>query len=97
MMRYELENEQLKDKSRCAHVRANLKMCLLESDCCKIVSNLKFIFLLFIIASYEKTPKECLNMKDGSVPQECQALSLLLYDCKRSIIDARRRFRGPKQ
>ncbi|CAG5085305.1 Similar to coa5: Cytochrome c oxidase assembly factor 5 (Xenopus tropicalis) [Cotesia congregata] len=82
MMRYELENEQLKDKSRCAHVRANLKMCLLESDCCKI---------------QRKTPKECLNMKDGSVPQECQALSLLLYDCKRSIIDARRRFRGPKQ
>ncbi|KAH0534378.1 cytochrome c oxidase assembly factor 5 [Cotesia glomerata] len=82
MMRYELENEQLKDKSRCAHVRANLKMCLLESDCCKI---------------QRKTPKECLQMKDGSVPEECQALSLLLYDCKRSIIDARRRFRGPKQ
>ncbi|XP_074099861.1 cytochrome c oxidase assembly factor 5 [Cotesia typhae] len=82
MMRYEHENEQLKDKSRCANVRANLKMCLLESDCCKI---------------QRKTPKECLKMTDGSVPQECQALRLLLYDCKRSIIDARRRFRGPKQ
>lgn len=46
-MRYERENEQLKDKSRCAGVRANLKMCLLESDCCKIVSNnLKFIYTI---------------------------------------------------
>ncbi|XP_008556572.1 cytochrome c oxidase assembly factor 5 [Microplitis demolitor] len=81
MMRYERENEQLKDKSRCAGVRANLKMCLLESDCCKI---------------HKKTPKECLKVTDGSVPDECQSLRILLYDCKRSIIDARRRFRGPK-
>lgn len=32
------DNEELKDKSACAGVRADLKMCLLESDCCKIVS-----------------------------------------------------------
>lgn len=36
MMKY--DNEQLTDKSTCAGVRADLKMCLLESDCCKIVS-----------------------------------------------------------
>lgn len=35
MMKY--DNEQLVDKSACAGVRADLKMCLLESDCCKIV------------------------------------------------------------
>jgi hypothetical protein len=32
------DNEELKDKSACAGVRADLKMCLLESDCCKLVS-----------------------------------------------------------
>lgn len=36
MMKY--DNEELKDKSVCAGVRADLKMCLLESDCCKLVS-----------------------------------------------------------
>lgn len=36
MMKY--DNEQLTDKSACAGVRADLKMCLLESDCCKLVS-----------------------------------------------------------
>lgn len=37
MMRYE-ENEKLADNSACAGVRADLKMCLLESDCCKKVT-----------------------------------------------------------
>lgn len=36
MMRYE-DNEKLADNSACAGVRADLKMCLLESDCCKKV------------------------------------------------------------
>lgn len=35
MMKY--DNEQLVDKSACSGVRADLKMCLLESDCCKRV------------------------------------------------------------
>lgn len=37
MMRYEEEGEMLADKSACAGVRADLKMCLLESDCVKRV------------------------------------------------------------
>lgn len=37
MMRYE-ENEKLADNTACAGVRADLKMCLLESDCCKKVN-----------------------------------------------------------
>jgi hypothetical protein len=45
MMKY--DNEQLVDKSACAGVRADLKMCLLESDCCKIVRLLKFYFEIF--------------------------------------------------
>lgn len=41
MMRYTEENEKLADTSPCAGVRADLKMCLLESDCCRIVSSKK--------------------------------------------------------
>lgn len=39
MMRYE-EGGTLADHRPCAGVRADLKMCLLESSCCKIVSHL---------------------------------------------------------
>ncbi|XP_011305228.1 cytochrome c oxidase assembly factor 5 [Fopius arisanus] len=79
-MTFEGKNERLKDQSRCAGVRADLKICLLESDCCKI---------------QKKTPKECIRTTDGSVPEDCQALRYVLYECKRSLIDGRRRFRGP--
>lgn len=41
MMRYVEENEKLQDKSACAGVRADLKMCLLESDCCKVVRDIQ--------------------------------------------------------
>lgn len=36
-MQYEEEGEKLKDVSACNGVRADLKMCLLQSDCCKRV------------------------------------------------------------
>lgn len=36
MMRFE-GNEKLADETPCAGARADLKMCLLESDCCKVV------------------------------------------------------------
>lgn len=37
MMQYADDKEELADKSACSGVRADLKMCLLESDCCKKV------------------------------------------------------------
>lgn len=36
MMKY-ADNEKLADTRPCAGVRADLKMCLLNSDCCKRV------------------------------------------------------------
>nr|CAI5840868.1 unnamed protein product [Callosobruchus analis] len=79
MMRYAEENEKLADKSACAGVRADLKMCLLESDCCKVK---------------KRTPRECL--KENDVPSECQILRNTFFECKRSMLDARQRFRGRK-
>lgn len=62
MMRYEEENERLADQSACANVRADLKMCLLESDCCKKVDitlfNKCFIIVIqFVTPSNVKLPK----------------------------------------
>lgn len=37
VMKYS-ESAELEDKSACAGVRADLKMCLLESECCRGVS-----------------------------------------------------------
>ncbi|XP_046383688.1 cytochrome c oxidase assembly factor 5 [Ischnura elegans] len=82
MMRYEGDTPQeLKDHSPCSGIRADLKMCLLESECVKKTG---------------KTPRECLKTNDGSVPDECFALRNTFFECKRSLLDARQRFRGRK-
>ncbi|KAJ6625035.1 Cytochrome c oxidase assembly factor 5 [Pseudolycoriella hygida] len=47
MITYESEGEILADTSACAGARADLKMCLLESDCCR---------------KEKKTPRECLKL-----------------------------------
>lgn len=44
MITYETDGERLADTTKCAGVRADLKMCLLETDCCRIVS-------LFLVTS----------------------------------------------
>ncbi|XP_051154076.1 cytochrome c oxidase assembly factor 5 [Leptopilina boulardi] len=80
MMKYE-GNEKLKDQTKCSVFRANLKMCLLESECCKV---------------HKITPKECLRSHPDLVPNECFAFRNGFYECKRSLIDNRRRFRGIK-
>ncbi|KAK4883463.1 hypothetical protein RN001_006782 [Aquatica leii] len=80
-MQYSEEGERLADESPCAGLRADLKMCLLNSDC---------------VQKNKKTPKECLRVTDGSVPTECQVLRNTFFECKRSMLDNRRRFRGRK-
>lgn len=79
MVTFGPEEVGLADTSSCAAVRADLKMCLLESDCCR---------------KERRTPRECL--KSGSVPDACIALRNSFFECKRSLLDNRRRFRGLK-
>ncbi|CAH1401999.1 unnamed protein product [Nezara viridula] len=81
MTKLDSEGNVLEDNSPCAGVRADLKICLLESDCVK---------------KNHRTPRECLNINDGTVPTECQALRNLFFECKRSLLDNRQRFRGRK-
>lgn len=37
MITYEYDGERLADNSACAGIRADLKICLLQSDCCRKV------------------------------------------------------------
>ncbi|KAF9422552.1 hypothetical protein HW555_001756 [Spodoptera exigua] len=79
MVTYAPDEVGLADKSPCAGIRADLKICLLASDCCK---------------REKKTPRECL--KEGNIPEECIQLRQSFFECKRSLLDNRRRFRGHK-
>jgi len=42
----------------------------------------------------KRTPRECL--KDIQASEECQNLRIAFFECKRSILDMRTRFRGRK-
>ncbi|KAB7500969.1 Cytochrome c oxidase assembly factor 5 [Armadillidium nasatum] len=69
------------DGRSCSGVREDLKACLYETDCVK---------------KHKKTPRECLRTFDESIPQECYALRVTFFECKRSLLDTRQRFRGRK-
>jgi len=79
--------EQAKPKRSCDGLREDLKTCLVNSDC---------------VQKHGRTPRECLVMSagpgggDGSVPGECLVLRQTFFECKRSILDMRTRFRGRK-
>ncbi|XP_075226660.1 cytochrome c oxidase assembly factor 5 [Lycorma delicatula] len=79
VLKYTEEEAELEDHSPCATLKAELKMCVLETDCCKIE---------------KKTPRECL--RSYNVPQDCIALRNAFFECKRSFLDNRQRFRGRK-
>ncbi|XP_008562695.1 PREDICTED: cytochrome c oxidase assembly factor 5-like, partial [Galeopterus variegatus] len=48
------------------------------------------IFILFCVSQEGKSPRQCL--KEG----HCKALMYSFFECKRSMLDARSRFRGRK-
>jgi cytochrome c oxidase assembly factor 5 len=69
------------DKRPCAGLRTELKACLLTSDCVRV---------------QKRSPRECLATTDGSVSKECILLRQTFFECKRSLLDNRQRFRGRK-
>ncbi|TPX35062.1 hypothetical protein SmJEL517_g02372 [Synchytrium microbalum] len=65
----------------CKKLFDDLVVCLSASDCVLVEKN---------------RVKECLDKKhDESVPKECRLLQESYFACKRSVVDPRRRFRGP--
>ncbi|KAL8585664.1 hypothetical protein ACOMHN_053162 [Nucella lapillus] len=75
--------EDTKPKLACSGLRDDLKECLLKSDC---------------VRKDGRTPKECLLLggSDPNFPTECQSLRSAFFECKRSLLDMRQRFRGRK-
>uniref|UniRef100_A0A1I8GDK6 UDP-N-acetylglucosamine transferase subunit ALG13 n=1 Tax=Macrostomum lignano TaxID=282301 RepID=A0A1I8GDK6_9PLAT len=65
----------------CTHLKEELRLCLLLSDCVK---------------RDRRTPLDCLRDPKADVPAECQAARYNLFICRREQLDNRNRFRGKK-
>ncbi|ELU08116.1 hypothetical protein CAPTEDRAFT_218889 [Capitella teleta] len=77
-----IKAEKAKPGRACQGLREDLRECLMQSDC---------------VIKDGKSPKDCLLMgRHPSVPDRCHALRQSFFDCKRSLIDMRTRFRGRK-
>ncbi|XP_074596068.1 cytochrome c oxidase assembly factor 5 [Brevipalpus obovatus] len=69
-------------KRACEHIRREFKECILNSDC---------------VNKHNYHPNECLKKHKDLLPEECVRLNTALYECKRSMYDTRRRFRGRRE
>ncbi|KAG2013731.1 hypothetical protein CC2G_010610 [Coprinopsis cinerea AmutBmut pab1-1] len=65
--------------SSCQGLLDALKECLLRSDC---------------VVKHGRLPSECLRKHTNELPEECQALRKATFECKRGMLDMRKRFRG---
>ncbi|KAF9226503.1 hypothetical protein BS17DRAFT_696259 [Gyrodon lividus] len=65
--------------SSCEALLNALKTCLLESDC---------------VQKHGRLPSECLKQHINELPEACQNLRNATFECKRNMLDMRKRFRG---
>ncbi|KAF9534853.1 cytochrome c oxidase assembly protein PET191-domain-containing protein [Crepidotus variabilis] len=65
--------------SSCQNLIAALKDCLKYSDC---------------VMKDGRRPSDCLKNHMEELPEECQSLRKATYECKRGMLDMRKRFRG---
>lgn len=65
--------------SSCDALLRALKTCLLESDC---------------VQKHGRLPSDCLKHHTDELPQPCQNLRKATFECKRNMLDMRKRFRG---
>ncbi|KAI0721820.1 cytochrome c oxidase assembly protein PET191, partial [Cerioporus squamosus] len=65
--------------SSCSHLLSALKDCLLHSDC---------------VLKQGHLPSECLREHTDELPESCKALRQATFECKRGMLDMRKRFRG---
>ncbi|KAH8093201.1 cytochrome c oxidase assembly protein PET191-domain-containing protein [Cristinia sonorae] len=63
----------------CEPLLAALKECLLRSDC---------------VVKQGRLPSECLKEHTDELPEECKSLRKATFECKRNMLDMRKRFRG---
>ncbi|XP_057314152.1 cytochrome c oxidase assembly factor 5-like [Hydractinia symbiolongicarpus] len=72
--------EQEGTKEACSGLKAELISCLRKSDCMK---------------KEGKALKECMAA-DANVDAECKQTQYSFFECRRSMLDMRNRFRGRK-
>ncbi|KAJ8086536.1 hypothetical protein PM082_005359 [Marasmius tenuissimus] len=65
--------------SSCQGLMAALKECLMQSDC---------------VLKQGRLPSECLKEHTDELPERCQSLRKATFECKRGMLDMRKRFRG---
>ncbi|KAF8573283.1 hypothetical protein K439DRAFT_1400475 [Ramaria rubella] len=63
----------------CESLLSALKECLLRSDC---------------VRKDKMLPSVCLREHTDDLPLQCKSLRKAVFDCKRSQLDMRKRFRG---
>ncbi|KAM0791229.1 hypothetical protein ACM66B_005710 [Microbotryomycetes sp. NB124-2] len=63
----------------CAGIRQALAECLQRTDC---------------VLKHDRTPQDCLQNHSSELPIECQQLRKAYFECKRGMLDMRKRFRG---
>ncbi|KAI9429502.1 cytochrome c oxidase assembly protein PET191-domain-containing protein [Lactarius indigo] len=63
----------------CEPLLAALKDCVLHSDC---------------VMKKGRLPSECIKNHTDELPEECRSLRLATFECKRGMLDMRKRFRG---
>ncbi|XP_043223909.1 cytochrome c oxidase assembly factor 5-like [Amphibalanus amphitrite] len=79
--KYDVDDEPIAQQTvPCQGLREELKTCIMNSPCVK----------------GGRLPKDCLTHPDHTVPDECLQLKWSFFECKRSLLDARQRFRGRK-
>ncbi|THV08626.1 hypothetical protein K435DRAFT_847475 [Dendrothele bispora CBS 962.96] len=65
--------------SSCKGLLAALKDCVLNSNC---------------VIKDGHLPSECLKNHVDELPESCQSLRKATFECKRGMLDMRKRFRG---
>ncbi|GJE84609.1 cytochrome c oxidase assembly protein PET191-domain-containing protein [Phanerochaete sordida] len=63
----------------CEPLLAALKECLLASDC---------------VIKQGHLPSECLRDHTSELPERCLSIRKATFECKRGLLDMRKRFRG---
>ncbi len=75
------EEEEVQEKKSCDTLRQEFIDCITKSDC----------FL-----KDNKKIKECMQPDSPGVDDDCRKIQYTFFQCKRSLIDMRTRFRGRK-
>ncbi|XP_062514684.1 cytochrome c oxidase assembly factor 5-like [Corticium candelabrum] len=74
-------NEMDEARHLCSRTKQQLIDCLRASDC---------------VRKLNMTPRECIKWTSPGVDEDCRAVQKSFFECKRSLIDMRTRFRGSK-